>query len=128
MSGAKKTASPLKAKPVTPARCALLPTPCWPSTTSSRPRKKDYSKLAWLALPAALIIGGVTWYLMQGGKLDEAAYAGAQGVGAAQDTATAPRGMAAETGSSTVARGLIALAVVAMAGAAAFVARRKFFA
>ncbi|MEX3507756.1 hypothetical protein VVR85_10225 [Corynebacterium sp. LK2590] len=130
--------------------------------------EKDYSKLAWLALPAALIIGGVTWYLMQdgktytqdkarvneqptaeekaaseellaankdeviaqGGKLDEAAYAGAgaQGVGTAQDTATAPRGMAAETGSNTVARGLIALAVVAMAGAAAFVARRKFFA
>lgn len=130
--------------------------------------EKAYSKLAWLALPAALIIGGVTWYLMQdgktytqdkarvneqptaeekaaseellaankdeviaqGGKLDEAAYAGAgaQGVGTAQDTATAPRGMAAETGSNTVARGLIALAVVAMAGAAAFVARRKFFA
>ncbi|OFS22930.1 hypothetical protein [Corynebacterium sp. HMSC04H06] len=126
--------------------------------------EKDYSKLAWLALPAALIIGGVTWYLMQdgktytqdksrvneqptaeekaaseellaankdeviaqGGKLDDAA--GAQSVGTAQDTATAPRGMAAETGSNTVARGLIALAVVAMAGAAAFVARRKFFA
>ena len=28
----------------------------------------DKKKLAWLALPAALIIGGITWYLSQDGK------------------------------------------------------------
>ena len=28
----------------------------------------DKNKLAWLALPAALIIGGITWYLSQDGK------------------------------------------------------------
>ena len=28
----------------------------------------DKKKLAWLALPAALVIGGITWYLSQDGK------------------------------------------------------------
>ena len=45
----------------------------------------------------------------------------------AQDPAQ-PRGISAETGSNTVARGLAALAFAAMIAAAAFAARRKFFA
>ena len=38
------------------------------------------------------------------------------------------RGISAETGSNTVARGLAALAFAAMIAAGAFAARRKFFA
>lgn len=115
----------------------------------------DAKKLAWLALPAALIIGGITWYLSQDGKTyvkDEArknqqptaeekaaseqmlnankneviAQGGKLADGA--KTTGATRGMAAETGSNTVARGLAGLAVAAMVAAAAFAARRKFFA
>lgn len=108
-----------------------------------------------MALPAALIIGGITWYLSQDGKTyvkDEArknqqptaeekaaseqmlnankneviAQGGKLADGA--KTTGATRGMAAETGSNTVARGLAGLAVAAMVAAAAFAARRKFFA
>ena len=125
----------------------------------------DKKKLAWLALPAALIIGGITWYLSQdgktyvkdearkgqeptaeekaaseqmlnankdevvaqGGKLAEgdAAQAGAPAAGEGTDSV---RGMAAETGSNSVAQALAALAVAAMVAAGAFAARRKFFA
>ena len=125
----------------------------------------DKKKLAWLALPAALIIGGITWYLAQdgktyvkdearkgqeptaeekaaseqmlnsnkdevvaqGGKLAEgdAAQAGAPAAGEGTDSV---RGMAAETGSNSVAQALAALAVAAMVAAGAFAARRKFFA
>ena len=125
----------------------------------------DKKKLAWLALPAALVIGGITWYLSQdgktyvkdearknqeptaeekaaseqmlnankdevvaqGGKLAEgdAAQAGAPAAGEGTDSV---RGMAAETGSNSVAQALAALAVAAMVAAGAFAARRKFFA
>ena len=125
----------------------------------------DKKKLAWLALPAALVIGGITWYLSQdgktyvkdearknqeptaeekaaseqmlnankdevvaqGGKLAEgdAAQAGAPAAGEGTDSI---RGMAAETGSNSVAQALAALAVAAMVAAGAFAARRKFFA
>ena len=125
----------------------------------------DKKKLAWLALPAALIIGVITWYLAQdgktyvkdearkgqeptaeekaaseqmlnsnkdevvaqGGKLAEgdAAQAGAPAAGEGTDSV---RGMAAETGSNSVAQALAALAVAAMVAAGAFAARRKFFA
>ena len=118
----------------------------------------DKKKLAWLALPAALVIGGITWYLSQDGKTyvksQEAAQQGtptaeekaaseqmlnankdeviAQGGQVADNTAAqAPaqsRGISAETGSNTVARGLAALAFAAMIAAGAFAARRKFFA
>ena len=118
----------------------------------------DKKQLAWLALPAALVIGGVTWYLSQDGKTyvksQEAAQQGtptaeekaaseqmlnankdeviAQGGQVADNTAAqAPaqsRGISAETGSNTVARGLAALAFAAMIAAGAFAARRKFFA
>lgn len=115
----------------------------------------DKKKLAWLALPAALVIGGITWYLSQDGKTyvkDEARKnqeptaeekaASEQMLNANKDavvaqggqladgakTTGATRGMAAETGSNTVARGLAGLAVAAMVAAAAFAARRKFFA
>ncbi|HAT6635830.1 TPA: hypothetical protein JAL24_001943 [Corynebacterium striatum] len=129
----------------------------FPSETPSDPQKPgfDAKKLAWLALPAALIIGGITWYLSQDGKTyvkDEArknqqptaeekaaseqmlnankneviAQGGKLADGA--KTTGANRGMAAETGSNTVARGLAGLAVAAMVAAAAFAARRKFFA
>ncbi|MFR9857956.1 hypothetical protein ACL1IQ_13105 [Corynebacterium striatum] len=129
----------------------------FPSETPSDPQKPgfDAKKLAWLALPAALIIGGITWYLSQDGKTyvkDEArknqqptaeekaaseqmlnankneviAQGGKLADGA--KTTGATRGMAAETGSNTVARGLAGLAVAAMVAAAAFAARRKFFA
>lgn len=43
-------------------------------------------------------------------------------------TKAAPRGMAAETGSNTVARGMAAVAVMALLGAVAFFARRRFVA
>ena len=115
----------------------------------------DKKKLAWLALPAALVIGGITWYLSQDGKTyvkdearknqqptaeekaaseqmlnankDEVIAQGGQLADGAKTTG-ATRGMAAETGSNTVARGLAGLAVAAMVAAAAFAARRKFFA
>ena len=115
----------------------------------------DAKKLAWLALPAALVIGGITWYLSQDGKTyvkdearknqeptaeekaaseqmlnankDEVIAQGGQLADGAKTTG-ATRGMAAETGSNTVARGLAGLAVAAMVAAAAFAARRKFFA
>lgn len=129
----------------------------FPSETPSDPQKPgfDAKKLAWLALPAALIIGGITWYLSQDGKTyvkDEArknqqptaeekaaseqmlnankneviAQGGKLADGA--KTTGATRGMAAETGSNSVARALAALAVAAMVAAGAFAARRKFFA
>ena len=128
----------------------------------------DKKKLAWLALPAALVIGGITWYLSQDGKTyvkdearkgqeptaeeksaseqmlnsnkDEVVAQGgklAEGDAAQADAPTAPaagegtdsvRGMAAETGSNSVAQALAALAVAAMVAAGAFTARRKFFA
>ncbi|MCG7463977.1 hypothetical protein [Corynebacterium tuberculostearicum] len=128
----------------------------------------DKKKLAWLALPAALVIGGITWYLSQDGKTyvkdearkgqeptaeeksaseqmlnsnkDEVVAQGgklAEGDAAQADAPTAPaagegtdsvRGMAAETGSNSVAQALAALAVAAMVAAGAFAARRKFFA
>lgn len=128
----------------------------FPSETPSDPQKPgfDAKKLAWLALPAALIIGGITWYLSQDGKTyvkDEArknqqptaeekaaseqmlnankneviAQGGKLAEGAAP---AAARGMSAETGSNSVARALAALAVAAMVAAGAFAARRKFFA
>lgn len=43
-------------------------------------------------------------------------------------TKAAPRGMAAETGNNTVARGMAAVAVMALLGAVAFFARRRFVA
>lgn len=128
----------------------------------------DKKKLAWLALPAALVIGGITWYLSQdgktyvkdearkgqeptaeekaaseqmlnankdevvaqGGKLAEgdAAQVGAPAAPAAGEGTDSVRGMAAETGSNSVAQALAALAVAAMVAAGAFAARRKFFA
>ncbi|CAB0754926.1 hypothetical protein FRC0129_01555 [Corynebacterium diphtheriae] len=115
----------------------------------------DKKKLAWLALPAALIIGGITWYLSQDGKTyvkdearknqeptaeekaaseqllnankDKVMAQGGKLADGAKTTGTT-RGMSAETGSNTVARGLAGLAVAAMVAAAAFAARRKFFA
>ena len=115
----------------------------------------DKNKLAWLALPAALIIGGITWYLSQDGKTyvkDEARKnqeptaeekaASEQMLNANKDAViaqggklaegnaapAAARGMSAETGSNSVAQALAALAVAAMVAAGAFAARRKFFA
>lgn len=120
----------------------------------------DKKQLAWLALPAALVIGGVTWYLAKDGKTyvkseeaaqkselsaeekaeseqllkdnhDEVIAQGgkvAQGqaaADAAQEPQVANRGISAETGSNTVARGLAALAIAAMLAAGAVVARRK---
>ena len=120
----------------------------------------DKKQLAWLALPAALVIGGVTWYLAKDGKTyvkseeaaqkselsaeekaeseqllkdnhDEVVAQGgkvAQGqaaADAAQEPQVANRGISAETGSNTVARGLAALAIAAMLAAGAVVARRK---
>lgn len=115
----------------------------------------DKKKLAWLALPAALVIGGITWYLSQDGKTyvkDEARKnqeptaeekaASEQMLNANKDAViaqggqlaegnaapAAARGMSAETGSNSVAQALAALAVAAMVAAGAFAARRKFFA
>ncbi|KGM18871.1 hypothetical protein [Corynebacterium auriscanis] len=64
--------------------------------------------------------------IAQGGKLDENAAAN----GGATDTATKEtgRGMLAQTGSNTAARGLAALAITVMIAAAAVVSRRKLFA
>ena len=118
----------------------------------------DKKKLAWLALPAALIIGGIVWHLMKDGKTytpdesrknqdptaeekaasdkmlgenkDEVVAQGGQLAEGAQgaDAAATDRGIAAETGSNAAARGLAALAVVAMVAAGAFAASRKLFA
>lgn len=118
----------------------------------------DKKKLAWLALPAALIIGGIVWHLMKDGKTytpdesrknedptaeekaasdkmlaenkDEVIAQGGQLAEGAEgaDTAATDRGIAAETGSNAAARGLAALAVVAMVAAGAFAASRKLFA
>ena len=139
----------------------------FPSEAPEKP-EFDKKKLAWLALPAALVIGGITWYLSQdgktyvkdearkgqeptaeekaaseqmlnankdeviaqGGKLAEgdAAQAGAPAAPAAGEGTDSVRGMAAETGSNSVAQALAALAVAAMVAAGAFAARRKFFA
>lgn len=117
----------------------------------------DKKQLAWLALPAALIIGGVTWYLAKDGKTyvkseeaaqkdapsaeekaasekmlqenkDEVIAQGGQvAEGTAAQTPAQSRGISAETGSNTVARGLAALAIAAMIAAGAVVARRKLF-
>lgn len=136
----------------------------------------DSKKLAWLALPAALVIGGIVWHLAkdgktyvkdsfhakqmptaqekaasekmlqehkdeviaQGGKLAQTAPTAHNGAasengaphtedGHGQKTTTA-RGMLAQTGANTVARGLAAIAVAAMVAAGAVVARRKIFA
>lgn len=129
------------------------------SESEAEPTSTEFDKkqLAWLALPAALIIGGVTWYLAKDGKTyvksEEAAQKDApsaeekaasekmlqenkdeviaQGGQLADNTAAqAPaqsRGISAETGSNTVARGLAALAIAAMIAAGAVVARRKLF-
>lgn len=127
------------------------------SETEPTSTEFDKKKLAWLALPAALIIGGVTWYLAKDGKTyvksEDAAQKDApsaeekaasekmlqenkdeviaQGGQLADNTAAqAPaqsRGISAETGSNTVARGLAALAIAAMIAAGAVVARRKLF-
>lgn len=41
----------------------------FPSAPSEDPKPEfDKKNLAWLALPAALVIGGITWYLSQDGK------------------------------------------------------------
>lgn len=117
----------------------------------------DKKQLAWLALPAALIIGGVTWYLAKDGKTyvksEEAAQKDAPSAeekaasekmlqenkdeviaqggkvaeGTAAQTPAQSRGISAETGSNTVARGLAALAIAAMIAAGAVVARHKLF-
>lgn len=129
------------------------------SESEAEPTSTEFDKkqLAWLALPAALIIGGVTWYLAKDGKTyvksEEEAQKDApsaeekaasekmlqenkdeviaQGGQLADNTAAqAPaqsRGISAETGSNTVARGLAALAIAAMIAAGAVVARRKLF-
>ena len=118
----------------------------------------DKKKLAWLALPATLIIGGIVWHLANDGQTyvpspdhkgaptpEEKAASDkmlqnnkdeviAQGGKLAGDNtgnaaeANTDRGMLAQTGSNTAARGLAALAVVAMIAAGAFAVRRKLFA
>ncbi|OFP20330.1 hypothetical protein HMPREF2996_06270 [Corynebacterium sp. HMSC066C02] len=118
----------------------------------------DKKQLAWLALPAAVVIGGVTWYLAKDGKTyvksqeaaqkdaptaeekaaseqmlqenkDEVIAQGGQiADSTAAQTPAQTRGISAETGSNTVARGLAALVFAAMIAAGAFAARRKFFA
>ncbi|OFS17751.1 hypothetical protein [Corynebacterium sp. HMSC27B11] len=115
----------------------------------------DKKKLAWLALPAALIIGGIVYHLMKDGQTytpdegrknedptaeekaasdkmlaenkDEVIAQGGQ-LAEGADAAATDRGIAAETGSNAAARGLAALAVVAMVAAGAFAASRKLFA
>lgn len=118
----------------------------------------DKKKLAWLALPATLIIGGIVWHLANDGKTyvkdenskeapsaeekaasdkmlqnnkDEVIAQGGKlagdNTGNATEAAT-ERGMLAQTGSNSAARGLAALAVVAMIAAGAFAVRRKLFA
>lgn len=129
-----------------------------PSSQNAEPGSSDVDakKLAWLALPAALVIGGVTWYLAQDGKTYVKSQAAAQNAepsaeekaaseqmleankdeviaqggkiadSTAEKAEVESRGMSAETGSNTVARGVAALAIAAMI-AGAFAARRKFF-
>lgn len=134
------------------------------ATDKDEKDKFDAKKLAWLALPAALIIGGITWYLThdgktyvkdearkneqptaeekaaseqmlkenkdeviaQGGKLAEGN--SAQGATNGAQSTDNVRGMAAETGNNSIARGAVALAIAGLLAAGAFVARRKFFA
>ncbi len=105
-----------------------------------------------IGLPAALLIGGVMWYLNQDGSTyvtdknrtsskptkeekkasdemlkNNKSKVKAQAEAAAEQGVDADtRGMAAETGSNTVARGLAALVFAAVIGAVAFVARRRF--
>lgn len=129
-----------------------------PITDEMRAECQDFDKkkLAWLALPATLIIGGILWHLANDGKTyvqdenskdapseeekaasdkmlaenkDEVIAQGGQlaDQGAADESAN-DRGMLAQTGSNTAARGLAALAVVAMIAAGAFAVRRKLFA
>lgn len=129
-----------------------------PITDEMRAECQDFDKkkLAWLALPATLIIGGIIWHLANDGKTyvqdenskdapseeekaasdkmlaenkDEVIAQGGQlaDQGAADESAN-DRGMLAQTGSNTAARGLAALAVVAMIAAGAFAVRRKLFA
>ena len=129
-----------------------------PITDEMRTECQDFDKkkLAWLALPATLIIGGILWHLANDGKTyvqdenskdapseeekaasdkmlaenkDEVIAQGGQlaDQGAADESAN-DRGMLAQTGSNTAARGLAALAVVAMIAAGAFAVRRKLFA
>lgn len=130
------------------------------SNNNSSEGESDFDKkqLAWLALPAALVIGGVTWYLAKDGKTyvksqeaaqkdaptaeekaaseqmlqenkDEVIAQGGQiADSTAAQTPAQTRGISAETGSNTVARGLAALVFAAMIAAGAFAARRKFFA
>lgn len=147
-----------KDKPVTPPSGETDPTgDSQPPAGSAEDSDFDAKQLAWLALPAALVIGGVTWYLAKDGKTyvksQEAAQNDApsaeekaaseqmlkenkdeviaQGGQVAESTAeksqVQSRGISAETGSNTVARGLAALAIAAMIAAGAFAARRKFF-
>lgn len=147
-----------KDKPVTPPSGETGPTGgSQPPADSAEDSDFDAKQLAWLALPAALVIGGVTWYLAKDGKTyvksQEAAQNDApsaeekaaseqmlkenkdeviaQGGQIAESTAeksqVQSRGISAETGSNTVARGLAALAIAAMIAAGAFAARRKFF-
>ncbi len=129
------------------------------SESEAEPTSTEFDKkqLAWLALPAALIIGGVTWYLAKDGKTyvksedaaqkdapsaeekaasekmlqenkDEVIAQGGQlADNTAAQTPAQSRGISAETGSNTVARGLAALAIAAMIAAGAVVARRKLF-
>ena len=68
--------------------------------------------------------------IAQGGQLAEgdAAQADAPAAPATGEGTDSVRGMAAETGSNSVAQALAALAVAAMVAAGAFAARRKFFA
>ena len=129
-----------------------------PITDEMRAECQDFDKkkLAWLALPATLIIGGILWHLANDGKTyvqdenskdapseeekaasdkmlaenkDEVIAQGGQlaGEGAADESAS-DRGMLAQTGSNTAARGLAGLAVIAMIAAGAFAVRRKLFA
>ena len=129
-----------------------------PITDEMRAECQDFDKkkLAWLALPATLIIGGILWHLANDGKTyvqdenskdapseeekaasdkmlaenkDEVIAQGGQlaDQGAADESAN-DRGMLAQTGSNTAARGLAGLAVVAMIAAGAFAVRRKLFA
>ncbi len=119
------------------------------------PQEFDKKQLAWLALPAALIIGGIVWHLANDGKTyvkdenskeapsaeekaasdkmlqenkDEVIAQGGKLAGQDAGAANTDRGMLAQTGSNTAARGLAALAVLAMVAAGAFAVRRKIFA
>ncbi|WP_034971069.1 hypothetical protein [Corynebacterium sp.] len=128
-----------------------------PITDEMRAECQEFDKkqLAWLALPAALIIGGIVWHLANDGKTyvkdenskeapsaeekaasdkmlqenkDEVIAQGGKLAGQDAGAANTDRGMLAQTGSNTAARGLAALAVLAMVAAGAFAVRRKIFA